>query len=46
VLETYACIDELTALTGYRPVVGIEEGLERFAHWYLSYHREYAEQIA
>ncbi len=44
--ETYACIDELEALTGYRPVVSIEEGLERFAWWYLEYHREPAERIA
>ena len=44
--ETYACIDELEELTGYRPVVGIEEGLERFAWWYLEYHRELAERIA
>jgi UDP-glucuronate 4-epimerase len=44
--ETYACIDELAELTGYRPVVGIEEGLERFAWWYLEYHRKPAERIA
>src|SRR5258708_7011600 len=37
---TYACIDDLTSLTGYRPSVAIEEGIEHFADWYLSYHRE------
>jgi UDP-glucuronate 4-epimerase len=43
---TYACIDDLTSLTGYRPSVAIEEGIERFADWYLSYHREVVERIA
>lgn len=46
VLETYACIDDLTTLTGFRPMVEVEEGIDRFAEWYLSYHQEYAERIA
>ena len=44
--ETYACIDDLNSLTGYRPSIAIEEGIERFAEWYLSYHEELAERIA
>ncbi len=44
--ETYACIDDLTSLTGYRPRIEIEEGIGRFAEWYLSYHEERAERIA
>jgi UDP-glucuronate 4-epimerase len=46
VLETFACIDELAALTGYRPMVELEDGIERFAEWHLSYHQEFAERIA
>lgn len=40
VTATWANIDRLHALTGYRPRVPVEEGLQRFARWYLSYHRE------
>lgn len=46
VAETYACIDDLMGLTGYRPIVGIEEGIERFSWWYQNYHCTLAEQIA
>ena len=31
---TYADVSKLHALTGYRPKVGVEEGLQRFAAWY------------
>ncbi len=43
---TYACIDELSSLTGFRPRVAIEEGIERFADWYLRYNNEMVERIA
>ncbi len=46
VYETYACIDDLTMLTGFQPGIEIEEGIRRFADWYLSYHEELAERIA
>jgi UDP-glucuronate 4-epimerase len=38
VTATWANVDRLRALTGYRPKVPLEEGLRRFARWYLSYH--------
>ncbi len=43
---TYACIDELTSLTGCRPRVAVKEGIERFADWYLRYHHQLVERIA
>ena len=38
VLETHADVSGLTALTGYAPEVGIEEGVERFAAWFREYY--------
>jgi UDP-glucuronate 4-epimerase len=38
VLETYADIDSLTEAVGFQPKTSIEEGLQRFVDWYLSYH--------
>jgi UDP-glucuronate 4-epimerase len=38
VTSTYANVDRLHALTGYRPKVMIEEGLTRFADWYRRFH--------
>ncbi len=40
VAATWANIDRLQALTGYRPQVAVEEGLRRFVRWYLSFHGE------
>ena len=37
--ETSADIDDLSALTGYRPGVSIEEGVPRFVKWYREYYR-------
>lgn len=36
---TFADIDDLNALTGFWPRINIEEGVRRFAAWYLSYFR-------
>lgn len=36
---TFADIDDLHALTGFWPRTNIEEGISRFAAWYLSYFR-------
>ena len=36
VSATFADISKLTALTGYRPKVSLEEGLERFVAWRLA----------
>ena len=33
---TFANIDRLTTLTGYKPKVDLAEGLRRFAEWYRS----------
>ncbi|KQY29717.1 protein CapI [Caulobacter sp. Root487D2Y] len=38
VTATYANIDKLTALTGYKPKVKLAEGLTRFADWYRSFY--------
>ena len=37
--DTFADIDDLTALTGYRPGTSIEEGVPRFVKWYREYYR-------
>ena len=36
---TFADIDDLHALTGFWPRTNIEEGIKRFAAWYLTYFR-------
>ena len=36
--ETFADVDGLAALTGYRPRTTIEEGVPRFVSWYREYH--------
>jgi len=36
--STYADVTELMRDTGYRPKIGIEEGIERFARWYRDYY--------
>ncbi len=36
---TYADIDDLTKLTGFRPVTSIETGLKRFVEWYRDYYK-------
>jgi len=35
---TYADVSKLHALTGYRPTVGVAEGLKRFAAWYADFY--------
>ena len=39
VAETWADIDALTAATGYVPRISLQQGLSRFADWYLDYYR-------
>ncbi len=36
---TFADIDDMAALTGYRPQVPIETGVERFVAWYRDFYR-------
>jgi UDP-glucuronate 4-epimerase len=38
VTATFADVSKLHALTGYRPRVMLEEGLQRFADWYRDYY--------
>lgn len=40
VTATYADVSRLHAITGYRPKVMLEEGLQRFAAWYRSYYQD------
>ena len=36
--DTFADVDDLAALTGYRPRTPIEEGVPRFVRWYREYY--------
>ena len=38
VLETYADIDASARDFGYKPTIGIDDGIPRFIEWYKSYH--------
>jgi UDP-glucuronate 4-epimerase len=38
VVDTYADISRLTSATGYQPKVSLDEGVARFARWYLDYY--------
>ena len=38
VLATYADVDELIRDVGFKPETPIEEGIERFVRWYMSYY--------
>ena len=36
---TYADIDALSSVIGYRPYTPIEEGISRFVDWYREYYK-------
>jgi len=36
---TYACIDLIERTVGYQPQINLDEGLQRFADWYVEYYR-------
>ena len=38
VVETWASIDAIAALTGYQPRTSLEEGIPRFVAWFKEYH--------
>ncbi len=38
VVETWASIDDISALTGYTPATSLENGIPRFVDWFRSYH--------
>ena len=37
VYETYANVDELIKITGYKPKIKLKLGLNHFIDWYLNY---------
>ncbi len=37
--RTYADIDRLTALTGFKPQMDIETGMQQFVDWYMNYYK-------
>src|SRR3546814_11387024 len=45
VTATYADVSKLHALTGYRPKVMLEEGLQRFAVWYRDHYGTYGSRL-
>ena len=38
VIETWASVDQISALTGYRPTTPLEMGIPRFVEWFRAYH--------
>lgn len=36
---TYACIDQMEKAVGYKPQVTLDEGLQKFADWYVEYYQ-------
>jgi UDP-glucuronate 4-epimerase len=38
VTETFAAVENIAALTGFSPRVGLAEGIPRFAAWFRSFH--------
>jgi UDP-glucuronate 4-epimerase len=38
VIETWASVDRITALTGYSPHIPLDVGIPRFVSWFRSYH--------
>src|SRR3546814_19605799 len=45
VTATYADVSKLHALTGYRPTVMLEDGLQRFAVWYRALYGTYDSRL-
>ena len=37
--KTFADVDDLIAITGFSPVIPIEEGVQRFVKWYRDYYQ-------
>jgi UDP-glucuronate 4-epimerase len=46
VADTFADVSELVADIGYRPTTPVEQGVRRFADWYLDYYRPNAPEQA
>jgi len=43
---TYADVTELEAITGFAPVVSIEDGLKIFVDWFIGYHTSISQSTA
>jgi len=39
VYQTYADTSDLFAVTGYRPQVGVEKGVQAFVDWYRDFYQ-------
>ena len=37
--ETYANVDDLISVTGFRPSTSVEEGIDSFVNWYIEYYK-------
>lgn len=40
VKETFADVEDLVKVTGYRPKTSVEDGISRFVDWYLEYYND------
>jgi UDP-glucuronate 4-epimerase len=45
VVATYADVEELANVTGYRPSTSLREGVKQFAGWFLEYHGHSAREL-
>ena len=45
VVVTYADVDDLAKLTGYRPLTPLREGVKQFAEWFLEYSGHTAREL-
>ena len=39
VLETYADVEDLSRVTGFRPDTDINDGIKAFVSWYVDYYK-------
>ena len=39
VYKTHADVSKLTKTVGYKPKVGVKEGIEKFIKWYKNYYK-------
>lgn len=39
--RTYADTSRLESVVGYKPAMEIEEGIERFVHWYKQFKQDF-----
>ncbi len=44
-VATYADVEDLAKLTGYRPSTSLRDGVKQFAEWFLQYHGHTAREL-